>query len=66
MRRDTIDNHIYNGDLYGGEWAFHTYVGTHRLARCPKEFGGEARPATFPRYFCRVKTENADYAVGME
>lgn len=29
MRRDTIDNHIYNGDLYGGEWAFHTYAGIH-------------------------------------
>lgn len=48
MRRDTIDDDIYNGDLYGGE--FHTYVGTHGLARRPKEFGSEA---TFSRYFYR-------------
>lgn len=46
--RDTIDDDIYNRDLYGGE--FHTYVGTHGLARRPKEFGSEA---TFSRYFYR-------------
>ena len=62
MRHDMIDNHIYEK---GSELNRYTHTHTTRtlihigicirLTWCLKEFGSEARLATFPRYFYNVK-----------